>query len=162
MECPECGKTATVSRRNYRLEGMGIPVELRNIEVIRCEDCGESPVIPNMEGMMETLATAVVLSPQKLTGAEVRFLRKFVGKRAREFAAYIDVEPTTLSKIENGQRALNPRVDKLIRFTVLGLARHLQGQIRNLVELGRTVAKSQEVGGAEIQIDPETREYAYA
>src|SRR5580700_10704031 len=102
--CSNCEKLADVVTQNYRFEEMGLPVELRSIKVIRCPHCGNvDPIIPNMDSLLHILAIAVVCSPRKLSGEEVRFLRKYAGKSAREFARFLHVDHTHLSKVENGK-----------------------------------------------------------
>ena len=100
---------------------MGIPVELMHIEVI------DVPTAENLQSfrtwmeLMDSLALAVLCHPSTMRGEEVRFLRKYVNKSAREFAQYLHIEHTGLSKIENSQRKLTATMDKLIRLTVFGM-----------------------------------------
>jgi transcriptional regulator with XRE-family HTH domain len=161
-QCAECGGGATVSRKNYRFDQMGIPVELQKIEVIDCPNCGESPIIPNMNELMDALAMAVVCHPCTLRGAEVRFLRKYVNKSAREFAQYLHIEHTSLSKIENSQRKLSATLDKLVRLTIFGMQPKLRDELNELMELMPNIKDRCSDENAEIQIDPATGVYQYA
>lgn len=162
MKCENCGGKATVSRKNYRFDQLGIPVELQRIEVIECRECGSEPVIPHMNELMDTLALAVLSSPCKLTGEEVRFLRKYVNKSAREFAQFLHIEHTHLSKIENDQRKIGATLDKLVRFTVIGLQPELTGDIKKLMILMPHIKDSCPNPKPEIQVDPATGIYQYA
>lgn len=134
-KCAECGGNATVSRKNYRFDQMGIPVELQRIDVIECPNCGETPIIPNMNELMDLLALAILCNPCTLKGGEVRFLRKYVNKSARELARFLHVDHTSLSKIENGQRKLRSTLDKLVRLTVFAMQPKLRDELNKLVEL---------------------------
>jgi YgiT-type zinc finger domain-containing protein len=161
-KCLECGGNATVSRKNYRFDQMGSPVELQRIEVIECPNCGEEPIIPHMNELMDSLALALLCNPCTLNGAEVRFLRKYVNKSAREFARYLHVDHTSLSKIENGQRKLRSTLDKLVRLTVFGMQPKLRDELHKLMELMPEIKDRCQDDNEEIQIDPATGNYQYA
>lgn len=162
IKCENCGGKATVSRKNYRFDQLGIPVELQKIEVIECAECGSEPIIPHMNELMDTLAMAVLCSPCKLTGGEVRFLRKYVNKTAREFAQFLHIEHTHLSKIENEQRKIGAPLDKLVRYTIMGLQPKLIEDIKELMELMPNIKDKCPNLRPEIQVDPATGVYQYA
>lgn len=161
-KCAECGGEATVSRKNHQFDQMGFPVELCNIEVIECPNCGPDPIIPHMDRLMDTLAAGVVCNPCKLTGAEVRFLRKYVNKSAREFAQFLHIEHTHLSKIENNRRKMGGPLDKQIRLTVMALQPKLVEDIHFLMELMPNIKDKCAEPKTEIQVDPATGNYQYA
>jgi len=66
-----------------------------------------------MNALMRILALAVIKKPYRLTGEEVRFLRKYL--RLTEFSRLIHVDKTTLSKSENNDDRLGDQSDRLIR-----------------------------------------------
>ncbi len=161
--CAECGSDATVTEKNYRTLQFGIPVELQGIEVIECSGCGESPVIPHLNELMEGLALVVLCKPCTLTGADVRFLRKFVNKSARDFSRYLNYEHTTLSKVENDKRAVDPSLDKLVRLTVAGLEPKMRGELDKMMELMPNIrARCEGDIVEEILGNPATGIYEYA
>jgi transcriptional regulator with XRE-family HTH domain len=160
--CSNCGGLAEVLTQNHEFTEMGIPVVLQKIKVIRCSDCGnEDPIIPNMDGLMHILAVAVVCCPSKLSGAEVRFLRKYAGKSAREFARFLHVDHTHLSKVENGKTEIGTRLDKLVRLLVVNMSPTLRDEIKKLLDMMPDIDDScdEEKG---IEIDPATQSYQYA
>jgi len=61
-QCSDCGSDARVERGTYRFRESGLDnVVLKGIEMIKCPQCGnEDPVIPNLDGLLRTLALAVV------------------------------------------------------------------------------------------------------
>jgi transcriptional regulator with XRE-family HTH domain len=62
------------------------------------------------------IALHLVEKPGPLRGDEIRFLRKWAGFPARQFAALVGVSPEHLSRIENGHTdALGPPSDRLAR-----------------------------------------------
>ena len=78
--CDSCGKPMRTITSNYRFDEVGLPVLLKNVQVTECKECGiREPIIPNLDGLMHAIAFAVVTQPCKLTGEEVRFLRKYLG-----------------------------------------------------------------------------------
>ena len=160
--CPECGAGATISRKNYRFEQMGIPVDLQQIEVIECPTCGEIPVIPHMNELMDVIALGVLCNPCKLRGTEVRFLRKYINKSAREFAHYLHINHTSLSKYENGQRQLGASLDKLVRLTIFGMQPKLRADLTEMMELMPNIKDKCQQKKIEMQVDPARGTYQYA
>jgi transcriptional regulator with XRE-family HTH domain len=161
-QCAGCGGETTVSRKNYRIDQMGFPVELQRIQVIECPKCGPEPIIPHMDELMDTLALAVLCRPCMLTGAMVRFLRKYANKSAREFSELLHVDHTHLSKIENDHLDPGAPLDKLVRLTVIGLQPKLAKDIKQLMDLMPSIKDSCLGEEEEIQIDPATGVYQYA
>ncbi len=162
-KCNECGQAATVTRGDYRFDEMGLPVVLRNIEIVKCGKCGTTePVIPHMNGLMDTLALAVVCQPCRLQGDELRFLRTYAGKSAKEFAALVHLDNTTLSKMENGDRAIGPQTDKLIRLLVLNMSPELSGKVGKLIAMMPDIDDEPSGDPPRISINPATMHYQYA
>jgi len=161
--CCSCGESANVIKRNHRFDDMGLPVDLLNIEVIECSHCGAiDPIIPNMDGLMKVLAIALICNPCKLNGAEIRYLRKYVGKSAREFSRYLNVDHTHLSKLENDRYEITPRLDKLVRLIVSSMDPEIAAGAKGLVELMPNIEDCCQDQKQEIQIDPATQTYQYA
>jgi DNA-binding transcriptional regulator YiaG len=162
-ECSNCGHAATVTRGNYRFDEMGLPVVLGNVQIIKCSACGTSePVIPHMNELMHTLALAVILQPCKLGAKEVRFLRTYVGKSSKDFAALLHYDKSSMSKMENGERPVGNRADKLIRLLVLNLSPELKGKINQLIEMMPDIDDEPCDDPSDINIDPATMRYVYA
>ena len=84
----------------------------------------------------------MIAKPYELTGEDVRFLRKYLELSAAEFANILSVDKSTLSRWENGDRALGPQSDRLIRTVVLGLGEgmkeKLEQQVRSFPEIKKT------------------------
>jgi len=82
-------------------------------------DTGEqSADIPCMPALHNALVVPVLCKESPLTGDELRFLRKRLGKSSKDFAALIGVTSEQYSRIENGA-VLTPSNDKLIRLICL-------------------------------------------
>jgi DNA-binding transcriptional regulator YiaG len=162
--CGNCGQEAAIVRKNYQFMDMGIPVELENIEIIECSHCGTSdPIVPNMDGLMHTLAMAVICSSTKLRGEEVRFLRKYVGRGASDFSRFLHVDPTHLSKIENNKTEIGKRLDKLVRLLVCNMSPELTEGIQDLMRMIPNIEDScSEDHHPLLQLNPQTMNCHYA
>lgn len=122
MKCPSCGKAMTGRRREaYRYGECGLPnVILRDIEVHECDGCGEQIVsIPRMAELHRVLALAVAKQRARLSGAEIRFLRKHLGLSGADFARTIGVEASTVSRWENEKERMGTIAERLLRILVV-------------------------------------------
>ena len=121
MKCLECGTPLKVTRETIAYRQIGLPgVRLRNIEVRRCPEDGETyEVIPRIEELHALLARTVAVKVEKLTPEEVVFLRKWLGWDRVEFAKRMDVRPETVSRWENGAQAISGTTERLLRLMAL-------------------------------------------
>jgi len=96
--------------------------------------------IPAAKQLMRLIARDLVLSKSGLTGAEVRFLRKRLGKKATEYCKFLGLEPETLSRIENGKQPISSATEKLARlsYAILseepGLHDHARAIFQSMLE----------------------------
>lgn len=121
MECTECGNDIVLVKKDKVLyDGIRVDnIYLENCEVEFCRHCGtESPVVRNIKKVHAMIALGMALQPAKLTGNEVRFLRKAVRMNAAEWAARIGIAAETFSRWENGRSPAN-QVEKLARIDFL-------------------------------------------
>jgi DNA-binding transcriptional regulator YiaG len=126
--CSVCGASAPVSKGKFRFDQIGLPVILNNIYLVRC-DCGNTdPIIGNVNDLMDVIARALVSKHLPLTGHEVRFLRKYLGKSAKEFAAGIGIDPSTLSRWENSQTNIGGSGERLVRLLTMALSPSLKDE----------------------------------
>src|SRR5262245_6620865 len=119
-DCADCGGEAKTVRTDYDASQLfGVPVTLLNIEVVRCAKCGDSPILFRAARIHRRIAMQVIRKRYRLTGAEVRFLRKFVQMKGEDFAKLLHVDRTTLSKWENDEDQVGEQSDRLIRAIAL-------------------------------------------
>ena len=120
MTCVECGHKMTRARETVRYDASGLSgVTLRNVEVRRCEGCGEyETVIPKVEQLHRLMAHTVIRKPAALAGEEIRFLRKYLGWSGADFAAHVGAAAETVSRWENGKLTMSPQADRLLRAMV--------------------------------------------
>jgi DNA-binding transcriptional regulator YiaG len=85
--------------------------------------------------LFAALGRTIVSKASPLTGPEVRFLRKRLGKKAIEFAPMVSLTPEYLSALENNPDPVDPGRDKLVRL----IYRELSGdkQLKKVFEKGQ-------------------------
>lgn len=161
--CANCGKEARVITGNYRFDEVGLPVLLKNIEMVDCNECGtREPIIPSLNELMHVLAFAVVVHPCKLKGQHIRFLRKYLGMSADEFSGLVHADRTTLSKWENNSQEIGSKADRLIRFVVVSESAELRKQLEEFMQKYRELTDCSQNQAPQINVKTETLEYEYA
>ena len=162
--CSNCDNEAVRVRGSYQFKESGLKnVVLQGIELIRCKKCGnEDPVIPRLNALMRVMVRGVISKPYRLTGHEVRFLRKFLRMTGEQFSHLIHIDKTTLSKWENDEQPIGPQSDLLIRalILVLGLKETQKDQAAIIQEDFPGIHNS--VHDVGIEIDPSNMTYQYA
>lgn len=118
MKCDQCKGETTIERRRHQYTECGLDnVYLENIEVRVCPACGLfSPRIPRINELHATIGQAVALQNVPLSGKEARFLRKHLGLKAKEWASYLRVDTSTLSRWESGEQMIGMQSEALIRL----------------------------------------------
>jgi putative zinc finger/helix-turn-helix YgiT family protein len=136
FQCSECQSDVSPQIRNYRFTESGISnVVLQGIEVADCKKCGNSDVIiPRMAKVHRAIAQALTNSPVRLTGEQLRFLRKHLGLSGDELGRYLDTDRTKISKWENGQDQIGPKTGRLIRLLVAALDSELRPGVAAVAE----------------------------
>lgn len=159
--CSNCGAKARVSRGDYRFLESGLKnVLLQDIDVLKCPKCENvDPIIPRANDLMRLLAIAVAGKPYRLTGDEVRFLRKYLRMTGDDFCRLIHVDRATLSKWENNDDQISHVSDRLVRSVTLGLGEGLKEKIE---EIMRNFPEIQELRDVQIDMNPDTMSYEYA
>jgi len=118
MKCGHCKNETTVERRRYHYTECGLDnIYLEDIEVRVCPVCGtESPRIPSITRLHDAIGRAIASQNVPLSGQEVRYLRKHLGLKAYEWAEYLRIDATTLSRWENGEQQIGTQSEALIRL----------------------------------------------
>lgn len=122
MMCDECGCEMLSQRATaeapYKYDRSGLPILLVGIEILSCDRCGvRLPLIPKLTELHQVIADAIVAKPGKLSGPEVRFLRKHIGLSGQRFALLLGVSGAHLSRVENGHtKHFGVGTDRIARF----------------------------------------------
>jgi len=124
MKCDSCGKNTQIKKvQKYQYTGTGLKnIFLDNIEVRFCDNCEmESPLIPNILILHNTIGYAIVCKNSLLNGREIQFLRKNLRIKSQDWAKLLRSKKETVSRWENDSQAISPQSDLLIRYLYLRL-----------------------------------------
>lgn len=78
----------------------------------------EQVIIPNLRGLIKCIAITRILVPRKLSGTEIKFVRKAFKLSAKRVAEMVDISPEHLSRCEANERLLSPSAEKCLRVSV--------------------------------------------
>lgn len=122
----------------YHFVGSGLDnVYLIGIKYKSCRSCGlQSATIPAVKQLMQVIARVLVEEEAPLTGPEIRFLRKRLGKKSSEFAQLVGVTAEQVSRWENEHNLPERSADKLIRvfYAMLSGDRKLRHKMNQDIE----------------------------
>lgn len=121
MKCRNCEQTEMIEmRENYHYRECGLDnVTIVGITVRKCPECGNiMPLIPNIEGLHDALAQAIIKQNGPLTAAEIVFLRKSLGWSGVDFARHMHCDKSQVSKWERGAVEMSKPYDLLLREKV--------------------------------------------
>ena len=123
QRCLECSSNMRVRRETISGEkALGLPGVYVRTSVARCPKCDATEVIfPNIEGLHQALARSIVAKAERLSGAEVRFLRKVLGWSGADFAQHMGTAAETISRWEHESTPIGPQADRLLRLMVMAV-----------------------------------------
>lgn len=75
--------------------------------------------IPDLEGLLWATALARILHPQKLSGRELKYLRKVSRLKQKALAQKVRISAEHLSRCESEQMVLSPPCESLARVQIL-------------------------------------------
>jgi putative zinc finger/helix-turn-helix YgiT family protein len=110
-----------MSTRRENVPYRALPgVVLAGVEVSRCAKCGEYEVaIPAIDELNDVIADSVIRKRGRLKGAEIRFLRTYLGYSGADFARLIGSSASTVSKWESDSQPIGHHADLLLRALVV-------------------------------------------
>lgn len=117
MVCPNCQRRHKTHIGEYRYTESGLPnVWLVGVEVFECE-CGENfAFIPCIQELHKLIAHELITQENSLSGLEIRFLRKTMGLKAKDFAELLGVKNVSISRWEHGEFSPSELTDRFIRL----------------------------------------------
>jgi DNA-binding transcriptional regulator YiaG len=115
-KCYVCAGEMEGRHQNYAYKECGLDnVVLLDVLVFNCK-CGEiAAQIPAMAVLHQIIAGEILKKPTLICGEEIRYMRKFVGYSAAEFADIIGSTKISVSRWENGAK-ITPNTDRLLRL----------------------------------------------
>lgn len=156
INCGKCGTPMEVqSGQKYHYKECGLTnVYLVNVDVYKCPNCGCTEVaIPRIKILHATLSRAIALKPIALSGAEIRFLRKQLRMKAKDFAEYLLVDASTLSRWENEEQEPGRQADNLIRYVFFSLLEELEGRVERNIAKQIAATKHSDCSHSEVCIN---------
>lgn len=126
VKCTHCGGTG-ISQSvvpAYEADGLGSPFRVileQAVKVGTCTKCGNvmGTYVPDMEGLFHAVVFSRALEPRKLSVAEVRFMRKAMGWKAKDLAKHLGITAEYLSRCENSHQVMSLGTEKLFRIYAL-------------------------------------------
>lgn len=135
MKCIQCGSSMKERREDFDYGACGLPVILAKVIVRRCTKCDEhEAVIPMVEALHAAVAEDVIRKKTRLVGAEIRFLRSWLGLSGVRFAKYISVLPETVSRWENDKTKIGETHEKMLRLMAAQRQFFTEYDVRSLLE----------------------------
>ena len=92
-------------------------------------------MLPKIELLHRTIAIALISKHPRLTAAEVRYLRKYLGWSGTDFAKHMGVTPESVSRWENDREQMSAVADRLLRLMVATKAPVTEYPLDSLAEL---------------------------
>jgi putative zinc finger/helix-turn-helix YgiT family protein len=153
--CSNCGAAASVIRGDYDFHESGLDyVVLNNIEMVRCESCGNiDPIIRNPKRLMQQLLIGVASKPGRLEGQDIRFIRKQLKMTQEAFGRLFHVDKTTVSKWENEADQIGEQSDLLIRSVAITLSDLSKDLGRKIVEGFGEIASQHAASASGMSLD---------
>lgn len=117
LKCHSCGEVNHTKISQYQYKESGLDnVVLMGVEVYECSCGNKFAFIPRILELHDLIANDIIQKQSLLTGKEIRFLRKNLGLKAKDFAQYLLVTDVTVSRWETGKELPAPPHDILIRL----------------------------------------------
>lgn len=117
--CPICKNRKPMKceeiTHHYQESGLDF-VYLKGIKRFTCE-CGESIIsIPAITKLHQMIGRILTQKDSLLSGQEIRFIRKNMKMQAKELAAILGVDKSTISRWENSKQDIDKSYDRLLRL----------------------------------------------
>jgi putative zinc finger/helix-turn-helix YgiT family protein len=117
MTCPVCKQEGRVYIGKHHYTESGLQnVWLDGVEIFECK-CGECFAFISCAQELHKLIAQILLKQEnQLSGREIRFLRKHMGMKSKDFANELGVRPVTISRWESGDYPPSKSFDRFIRL----------------------------------------------
>lgn len=105
----------------FEAKNLGAPFKVfldNSVSVVTDEKTGEvvSYTIPDLPGLLQIVVMTRLLHPRKFTGADIKFVRKYLGFKQKDLASKIELSVEHLSRCETGVFPVSPASEKLFRI----------------------------------------------
>lgn len=117
--CRECGEEMRQVGGRYHWVESGLDnvyIEGDQVRRWECPNGHKTVQIGALKDLLDRLAGALANKRGRLTGPEIRYLRKSLHWKARDMAQAMGIDAATLSRIENGHDPVSAAVDRMARM----------------------------------------------
>jgi len=120
LRCAYCGSDMTLEREDRPFREAGLSqLTLVDVEVARCSRCPYSRLgVKEPEALHRAIAEFLIARRERLTGAQVRYLRRCLALSETDLALRIGVTIGTVSRWECGARGIKGSAERLLRLLV--------------------------------------------
>jgi len=122
MNCFECAnKTEIKKYKAYQYNRVGLDnLVLLDAEVMFCPNCKEENLmLKQIDKIHSGIGIAIALQPARLTGSDIKFLRRSSDINVADWSSRIGTAESTYSKWENNHRTITEQADRLARVNFL-------------------------------------------
>lgn len=164
-KCPNCGGEGRTVYGNWPLDDWGVRgYVLLGVKIMQCDQCKAGmPILKKINRILRAITEAIIRKPYRLTGQEVRFLRKRLRLTQDELAREMHVDKTTMSKWENDEDPVGLQSDLLLRLLAAlddeELQRHVRPDIKKAFKQMRERKQPERL---RVEIDSQEMTFAYA
>ena len=114
------GANVRIVTPRYELKSLGAPFRVTLIDSVGLSvdpDTGNEVVtIPDLAGLISAVVRKRVTCPRKLSGEELRFLRKALAVKAKSIAKFLEVSAEHYSRCEAGEKVLTSSNERMFRL----------------------------------------------
>lgn len=114
----------------FTYEGLGFPIEL--VDVPMKKMCGEWVIDIDMNKLQTFVFKALIHKPFRLSGKEIKFMRKFVDMTTTELGKKLGFTHAAVVKWEKEQVKINPSLEIYLRMFFL---KRFNNKDKNLIKI---------------------------
>lgn len=104
----------------YEVDTLGAPFKVVVVDCVSVNmdaETGEEIVqIPDLVGLINAVVRTRAWHPRKLSGPDIKFIRKALGMRAKPLAQFLDMSPEHFSRCESGQKVMSTSNERIFRL----------------------------------------------
>jgi len=105
---------------HHYVDNGALQVLLVGVSKYECSKCGYSEIeVPRVEDLHLVLRRTIAERTERLSGPEIRFLRKSLGWSGNDLADLIGVSRETISRWETSHREIPQPAERLLRLLVM-------------------------------------------
>lgn len=104
----------------YAVDTLGAPFKVVVVDCVSlhvdAETGQETVQIPDLVGLINAVVRTRACHPRKLSGPDIKFIRKSLGMRSKPLAEFLDMSPEHFSRCESGQKVMSTSNERIFRL----------------------------------------------